>query len=272
MGRLTSVGEPVAPNAALELHSGLALIDTRSTSSAFTDLGTAVTLTNGVAVNQGPAWFAVALQGVQVSRGVVTYDGDKVFETRSPLTCGDGTVVKPPSGDPTPSSTPVNTPTPTPSATPTPTVDPPPRAPNPPVQPTAAPPARPPAGQPYQPAAGPAHDDHAAATDDHERPAAGTGHHLAVGFRQPDRSAGRHQRLQPRGHGAVHQRGQRGGRRHRRDYSLDRLRPRSILHERGRSLVRQYWTGDVPGAGQRWRLLSDHRLPPTARGASQKAY
>ncbi len=123
LGPLSSVGEPVVPSAALQLRGGLALVDTRSTSPAFATLSTAVTLAGGVVVNQGVAWFAVTPWNVQVSRGTVTYRGDTIAGNRAPLGCGDGTVVEPPSGDPTPTPT-ADTPTPsqpTPSATPSPT-------------------------------------------------------------------------------------------------------------------------------------------------------
>lgn len=127
MGQLFSVGHPVSPSAELLLHNGLALVDTQSTSPAFADLDATVTLPGGVAANQGPAWFAAAPWGIQVSDGRVTYGAALAVPTGEPIGCGDGTVVERPSGDPTPTPSAADTPTPTPSPsavlTPTPTPD-----------------------------------------------------------------------------------------------------------------------------------------------------
>ncbi|MDT5026663.1 MAG: putative peptide zinc metalloprotease protein, partial [Micromonosporaceae bacterium] len=121
MGPLASTGTPVSPSAAVVLNTGLALMDTQSTSPAFTDLDSAVTLPDGVVTNDGPAWFAVAPWGIQVSQGKVSYHGSLVDADGKDIGCGDGTVVQRPSGDPTPTPSAGDTPSPTPSETPNPT-------------------------------------------------------------------------------------------------------------------------------------------------------
>ena len=125
VGRLVSVGTPVSPSAHLVLHDGLALMDTQSTSPAFTDLDAAVTLPDGVATNQGQAWFAVAPWGVQVSQGKVVYQAAVYHADGKPIGCGDGTVVERPSTGPTLTPSTGVTPSATPSETPTPTLPPP---------------------------------------------------------------------------------------------------------------------------------------------------
>src|SRR6185369_16838043 len=128
MGRLVSTGTPITPRAAFTLDRGLALMDTRSTSPAFTDLDSTVTADAGDATNDGPAWYAVAPWGVQVSDGAVTFGGERLTGDGRPIGCGDGVVVPRPSGTPTPTPSPTDTPTPTltptdtPTPTPTPTV------------------------------------------------------------------------------------------------------------------------------------------------------
>jgi putative peptide zinc metalloprotease protein len=136
MGRLVSTGTPIAPSAAFTLDRGLALMDTRSTSPAFTDLASTVTADAGAATNDGAAWYAVAPWGVQVSAGQVTFGDQQLTGDGNPIGCGDGIVVQRPSGTPTPTPTPTETPTPTPtpSDTPTPTL-----TPTPTVGPTAKP-------------------------------------------------------------------------------------------------------------------------------------
>jgi putative peptide zinc metalloprotease protein len=129
VGRLFTIGSPSSPSANLKLHNGLALMDTKSTSPAFTDLESTVTLSGGVAANQGAAWFAVAPWGVQVSEGRVTYGGALEPADGNPIGCGDGTVVERPSGPPSPTPDVTDTPAVTPSPTdatpsPTPTVGP----------------------------------------------------------------------------------------------------------------------------------------------------
>jgi putative peptide zinc metalloprotease protein len=123
---LSSGGEPVAPTARLSLRSGLALVDTASTSPAFADLDLGLLTTSGIVASQGPAWFAVSGAGVQVSAGQVTFAGSPVPEVGGALGCGDGGPVDRPSGTPTP--TPSSTGTPTPTPTPDPTLTPTPSA------------------------------------------------------------------------------------------------------------------------------------------------
>jgi hypothetical protein len=106
MGLLRTIRGAI-PSADLILHSGRALTDTATPSAAFNDLEAAIALPGGVATNQGPAWYAAGLSGVEVSAGKVAYTGTGAVTEgdANPIGCGDGTVVERPSGPPAPAPT-----------------------------------------------------------------------------------------------------------------------------------------------------------------------
>ncbi|MGE5828306.1 MAG: hypothetical protein ACM30G_08060, partial [Micromonosporaceae bacterium] len=122
VGPLASAGHPIEPTAVLALDQGLVLTDsfTRS-AAAFAPLAARITSAAGDAVNDGPAWFAVAPWGVIVAEGEVSLAGRPQAPTHAPLGCGDGdaTVVRPSATSSVPPATPSPTPAPTVSAGPT---------------------------------------------------------------------------------------------------------------------------------------------------------
>src|SRR5262249_10885337 len=60
-------GRPIESQAAIVLDRGQMLMDTRSPSAAYTDLASVVTAPGVRAVNQGPAWYSITPDNVEVS-------------------------------------------------------------------------------------------------------------------------------------------------------------------------------------------------------------
>jgi len=125
----SSEDQPIEPHATLEVVQGRFLVDTTSGSRAYEPLAAAVRNQDGVAANQGEAWFMVTPSEVVVADGHVTHGGALVEPDGGELGCPGETVTRPsgtpitgaspsdsPSESPSPSDTP--SPTPSPSATP----------------------------------------------------------------------------------------------------------------------------------------------------------
>jgi putative peptide zinc metalloprotease protein len=88
------------PSGTLIVDNGRVLADTTSVSGAYRPLALVVSRPTGDVTNAGAAWYSADPAAVTVSSGRVTVGGAQANATGSPLTCGDGIEVEPPSAGP----------------------------------------------------------------------------------------------------------------------------------------------------------------------------
>jgi putative peptide zinc metalloprotease protein len=101
VGRLwTEGGRERVPSGTLIVDNGRVLADTTSVSGAYRPLALVVSRPTGDVTNAGAAWYSADPAAVTVSSGRVTVGGAQANATGSPLTCGDGIEVEPPSAGP----------------------------------------------------------------------------------------------------------------------------------------------------------------------------
>ena len=101
VGKLwTGDGRHREPHGVVTIDSGRMLADTSSTSGAFRPLSLVVRRPLGDVQNAGQSWYAVDPNAVTLSTGSVTVAGAPATASGTPLTCGDGVVVTPPSAEP----------------------------------------------------------------------------------------------------------------------------------------------------------------------------